>query len=92
MALRTSNGSNYTIIQDWSDRPTRLFRQYVQIWCPEHPAANSGWVFLHKLVMERTMGRLLQPGETVHHICDKRDNRPEALIVCRETEHVKAHL
>lgn len=68
-----------------------MFREYIQIYAPEHPAACSGWVFLHRLVMERCLGRLLEPGETVHHIVNKTDNRPEALIVCVETEHVKAH-
>lgn len=62
------------------------------MYVPEHPAACGGWVFLHRLVAELKLGRLLVPGETVHHICSKTDNRPEALIVCSEPEHVKAHL
>ena len=60
---------------------------------PEHPAAFcEGWVYEHRLVVERHIGRLLTPGETVHHINECRtDNRPENLFVCPEDEHAKAH-
>lgn len=46
----------------------------------DHARASKGWVLEHIVVMERTLGRSLLPGEEVHHINGvKDDNRPENL-------------
>lgn len=77
---------------DWSERPRERDRGYVKVWCPEHPRSfGGGWVYEHRLVAEQKLGRFLQPGETVHHILEKHDNRPEAIIVCPVEEHVEVH-
>lgn len=46
----------------------------------------------HILVAEKAIGRKLQKGEVVHHInCIRNDNRPENLLVCTISYHLKLH-
>lgn len=60
---------------------------------PEHPAAGkNGYVYEHRVVVERLLGRLLTPDEQVHHINRiKTDNRPENLCVVSKAEHLAEH-
>ena len=57
---------------------------------PMMPMAKSDrYVFQHRLVMARSLGRPLDPSETVHHINgDKKDNRLENLQL-RKGNHGK---
>lgn len=63
------------------DGPIRMKSGYVTVRKVGHPrATRAGRVLEHIVVMEDILGRLLLPGENVHHINGvKHDNSPENL-------------
>ena len=69
---------------------------YIKINCPEHPFSDCcGYIFQHRLVMEKKIGRYLRKDEFVHHINGiKTDNRPGNLQMfdshsAHRLEHLK---
>lgn len=66
---------------------------YVLVYVPDHPDAGAkGYVFEHRLVMERVLGRRLRRDEHVHHRDgDKQNNEPENLEAMSPEEHARHH-
>jgi hypothetical protein len=65
---------------------------YVYIMVPEHPLARNGYMQEHRLVMEKHLGRYLQPKEIVHHVNhNTMDNRIENLMILKIGQHTTLH-
>ena len=79
------NGYGHTKVQN---------RGYILAYVPKHPHAHSdGYVMLHTVVMERSIGRYLMPNEVVHHVNhDRKDNRLENLKLMDKKEHMRMHM
>jgi hypothetical protein len=67
---------------------------YVIVTYPKHPRAwkGSGFVYLHRLIMENHLGRILEPWEHVHHKDgDPKNNTLRNLGVTTNAEHGRTH-
>lgn len=77
----------------WNIRKVVSKGAYNYALVPEHPnATQNGYVLEHRIVVENSIGRLLGPGEIVHHINSiKKDNRIENLEITSQSEHASHH-
>jgi len=59
----------------WKGGRITTSQGYIAVLKPEHPSADKyGYVYEHRLVMEKHLDRYLKKGEIVHHIDDNRAN------------------
>jgi hypothetical protein len=67
--------------------------KYVRIKNRSHPNSNMlGYVYEHRLIIEKYLGRLLKRKETVHHINkNRKDNRLENLMLFTEDKFHKKY-
>lgn len=82
---------------EWSGGRLSDKSGYILVYSPGHPYARKPrlkYVFEHRLVMEKKLGRFLLPGEVVHHIDGKKDNNsPENLELFRSNgDHLRHEL
>jgi len=79
-------------------RSLRVSQGYITLRLePDSPfidmAASNGYVFEHRVVMAKHLGRLLRLDEVVHHKNgDRMDNRVENLAVMSAEEHAKLRI
>src|SRR3990167_2781700 len=66
---------------------------YYLIMKKNHPHAVKGYIFEHRLILEKKIGRYLTSNEICHHINGNRlDNRPENLELMSRPVHASMHL
>lgn len=77
---------------NWKGGKTIDAYGYIFIYAPGHPYAHRNYVKEHRLVMEKSLNRYLDPKEIVHHINGiKYDNRIENLEIMTQKKHAFLH-
>lgn len=77
----------------WRGGTVRQVSGYIYEYAPDHPhATDDGYVMQHRLVVERSIGRVIDPVEQVHHINHVRDdNRLENLRLMADVHEHRVH-
>ena len=78
---------------NWKGGKYKTEAGYIFILKPEHPFCMSNkYVFEHRLVVEKQIGRYLLSTEPCHHLGTKDDNRPHRLMAfSSESVHQRFH-
>lgn len=71
-------------------RRPREHNGYIEEWCPD----RGKYVYQHRLIVERQIGRYLRPEERVHHRNHNRlDNEPSNLLhLPSQSAHIAEHV
>src|SRR3990167_2273826 len=86
MKLAIPSGKNH---YNWKGGKIKHSDGHILIKAPKHPfAQKNGYIFEHRLVMEKKLGRYLFPQERIHHINSvKDDNKLENLQIVIKKIH-----
>jgi len=79
---------------NWKGGKTISSQGYVYIYKPYHPFCDKhGYIFEHRLVMEKKLGRYLTKDEAIHHIdFDKTNNNINNLhLFPNKSKHMRYH-
>ena len=69
-----------------------IHKGYVLVWLPKHPSNKRNYVYKHRLVLEKHLGRYLTKDEIVHHKNEiKTDNRLSNLVLTNRSEHISKY-
>lgn len=75
----------------WNGGKTKTYLGYIAIRSQNNPMKN-GYIYEHRLKMEKKLGRKLLSNEIVHHKNEiKHDNRLSNLEVMDRGEHIRKH-
>ena len=86
-------GNKRDLSHNWKGGRT-IIKDYIFVYSPNHPYHKKNYVKEHRLVMEKYLGRYLNPKEVIHHRNgDKKDNRISNLFLFNDNHiHIKFHL
>lgn len=68
-------------------------KQGILIYKPKHPKSNSGgYIYEHRIVAEKIIGRILKNVEIVHHLDgNNKNNSKENLMITNRSNHARIH-
>ncbi len=84
---RKKSGINHP---NWTGGKHKNIEGYILCYAPDHPhCVNERYVFEHRLIMEKHLGRYLKPKERIHHLNGiKDDNRIKNLkLFSNDSKH-----